>query len=204
MSRCAAELETKDRLLDVAIDLFASRGYAGTSIRDIAGAIGMSISTIYHYYGSKEGILLAIVDQSIARLYDKLQRVADLDSDPVERFALLVRTNLTLSGRFRNEARVYTLELEQLPAAAQERIRQFQRGILDLYVGQLRALSEHDLLVAGDVTVLAFGALGVVNWPLRWFREGGALSLEEVTEEVVRFVMRACLRPEEAARWSGS
>lgn len=191
-----AEPETKDRLLEVAIDLFATEGYAGTSIRDIAKAMGMSISNIYHYYGSKEGILLAIFQQSADRLHEDLRRVAELDIDPLARFALLMKTNLTLSGRFRNEARIYTIEREQFPAEAQERTRTVQRQILEIYVGQLRALDEKGLLVPGDITLLAFNVLGVINWPLRWFREGGAFSFEQVGDEIVRFVLRGCLKPE--------
>jgi TetR/AcrR family transcriptional regulator, cholesterol catabolism regulator len=190
------EVETKDLLLEVAIDLFASKGYAATSIRDIANGMRMSISNIYHYYGSKEGILLAIFEQSAVRLYEDLEQVAESDVEPVERFARLVRTNLTHSGRFRNEARIYTIEREQYPPQAQERVRQLQRQILDIYVGQLRGLSEQGLLAQGDVTVLAFNVLAVINWPLRWFREGGALSFDQIAEEVVRFVLRGCLKPE--------
>jgi TetR/AcrR family transcriptional regulator, cholesterol catabolism regulator len=195
-NRPSAEPETKDRLLEIAIDLFATEGYAGTSIRDIAKAMGMSISNIYHYYGSKEGILLAIFEQSADRLYDNLRRVAELDIDPLTRFSLLMRTNLTLSGCFRNEARIYTIEREQFPPEAQERTRAVQRQILKIYVDQLRALEEQELLAPGDLGVLAFNVLGVINWPLRWFREGGALSFEQVGDEIVRFVLRGCLKPE--------
>ncbi len=57
-------LENKDKLLKTAIDLFAAKGFKGTSIRDIAQAMGMSISNIYHYFGSKEGLMLAILENS--------------------------------------------------------------------------------------------------------------------------------------------
>jgi AcrR family transcriptional regulator len=174
----SADVETKHLLLEVAVDLFASKGYAATSIRDIASGMGMSISNIYHYYGNKEGILLAIFEQSAVGLYEDLKRVADSDADPVERFAQLVRANLTHSGRFRNEARIYTIEREQFPPEAQERVRQLQRQILDMYVSQLRRLAEKGLLAQGDVTVLAFSVLGVINWPLRWFRGEGMLSFD--------------------------
>ncbi len=190
------ELETKDLLLEVAIDLFATKGYAATSIRDIANGMGMSISNIYHYYGNKEGILLAIFEQSAVRLYEDLERVAELDMDPAERLGLLVKTNLTHTGRFRNEARIYTIEREQYPPEAQERVKRLQRQILDMYVGQLRAIAAQGLLVHGDITVLAFNILGVVNWPLRWFREDGPLAFDQVVEEIAGFVLRACLRPE--------
>jgi len=183
------EPETKDRLLEVAIDLFATRGYVGTSIRDIAGAMGMSISNIYHYYGSKEGILLAILEQ-----------VAGLRIDPLERFELLLRTNLTLSGRFQNETKVYTIDKEQFPLEAQEQTRLVQRKILRIYVDQLEALDEAGLLAAGDVTILAFNILGVINWFLRWYRDGNRFTFENVADEIVPFILRGALKPEVSER----
>lgn len=190
------EPETKDRLLEVAIDFFATRGYVGTSIRDIAGAMGMSISSIYHYYGSKEGILLALFEQSAARLLENLEQVAGLRIDPLERFELLLRTNLTLSGRFQNEAKVYTIDKEQFPPEAQERTRLVQREILRIYIEQLKALDEVGLLASGDLTVLAFNILGVINWPLRWYRDGGRYTFASLVDEIVPFILRGTLKPE--------
>jgi len=194
------EPETKDRLLEVAIDLFATRGYVGTSIRDIAGAMGMSISNIYHYYGSKEGILLAIFEQSAVRLLENLEQVAGLRIDPLERFELLLRTNLTLSGRFQNETKVYTIDKEQFPLEAQEQTRLVQRKILRIYVDQLEALDEAGLLAAGDVTILAFNILGVINWFLRWYRDGNRFTFENVADEIVPFILRGALKPEVSER----
>ena len=50
----------KERMIEVAIDLFSAKGYKGTSIRDIARAMGVSISNICHYFDNKEGLWLAI------------------------------------------------------------------------------------------------------------------------------------------------
>ena len=52
---------TKERIPDVALTLFAERGYAGTSMRDIAGALGITKGALYRHYTGKEAILAAIV-----------------------------------------------------------------------------------------------------------------------------------------------
>jgi len=56
--------ETKNKTIKVAIALFATKGFKGTSIREISRAMDMSISNIYHYFGNKEGLMLAILEQS--------------------------------------------------------------------------------------------------------------------------------------------
>lgn len=60
-------LETREQVIKAAIDLFSTKGFNGTSIRAIANAMGMSISNIYHYFVNKEGLMLAILEQSSKR-----------------------------------------------------------------------------------------------------------------------------------------
>lgn len=58
-----AKLNTKSAILETALDLFSKEGYAGTSIRNIAAAVGIRESAIYNHFKSKEDILKAIVNQ---------------------------------------------------------------------------------------------------------------------------------------------
>ena len=55
--------DTKERILDCAIDLFAERGFEGVSVRDIAAAVGIKASSLYKHYENKEAILENIFEQ---------------------------------------------------------------------------------------------------------------------------------------------
>jgi AcrR family transcriptional regulator len=55
--------ETRAQILDVALRLFTERGYEGTSIRDLADALGMTKSALYYHFTSKEAVIMAIVDE---------------------------------------------------------------------------------------------------------------------------------------------
>ena len=90
----AESLTTREKLLDVAIDLFARNGFKGTSIRDIAREMDMTISNIYYYFGSKYGLLLAILEHFSTKLKDDVQRAVQTETEPLERFKLLVSTHL--------------------------------------------------------------------------------------------------------------
>jgi AcrR family transcriptional regulator len=77
----AAEV-TRARILEVATELFYARGYAGTSIRDIAEALGLTKGALYYHFAGKE----ALLDAMVAPLFDGLerltQRVAGGELDP--------------------------------------------------------------------------------------------------------------------------
>jgi AcrR family transcriptional regulator len=190
--------ENKERLLEVAIDLFGARGFKGTSIRDIANTMGMSISNIYHYFGNKEGLLLAILQRSSNELLESLDdALRHSGLEPIERFKALLRRHLTVTHGRAGEAKIFALDEEHLTPEGNEINRRIQRRVLDTYVSELKALKVQDYVRCGDVTVAAFNILGVINWYSRWYRSSGLLSREEVVQEIISFVCHGILSTQE-------
>ena len=71
---------TRQAILDAALDLFAEKGYFGTSLRDIARAVGVRESALYNYFPSKEGMFDALL---AAEHETKLERFAPLLADTI-------------------------------------------------------------------------------------------------------------------------
>lgn len=71
-AKVPGEKPTRERIFDAAVSLFAERGYDRTSIRDIAGAVGITESAVYRHYPSKESILDAIFTYVESRVYSPL------------------------------------------------------------------------------------------------------------------------------------
>lgn len=181
--------DTQKRLIEVAIDLFASRGFRGTSIRDIACAMGMSISNIYHYFGSKEGLLLSILQNSAKQVVDQLDLVNDQESDPVERFKSLIKTHILMSKDHKKEVKIFFLDEEHLSQEGIEINKQFQRDVLNIYKRELETLKTRGYIRYENLTALALNILGVINWQLRWYRPDGSIPLEKIAEEILTFIM---------------
>ncbi|TQS40173.1 TetR/AcrR family transcriptional regulator [Cryptosporangium phraense] len=78
-------------LLAAAREEFAERGYGGASIRDIAQRAAVSLAALYHYYGSKQELLYALLDEGMD-VYDQisLQALGRTGDDPAERLEALV------------------------------------------------------------------------------------------------------------------
>ncbi|MBI5585354.1 MAG: TetR/AcrR family transcriptional regulator [Deltaproteobacteria bacterium] len=182
-------IENKDKLIKTAIDLFAAKGFKGTSIRDIAQAMGMSISNIYHYFGSKEGLLLAVLEESSRKLLERLRQVTQMDLEPLERFKLLLETHIRISEARMNEAKIFALDEEHLSPEGNEINRQIQREVLNIYLQELQVIKDLGLIRSKNLTVTAFNIFGTVNWLLRWYHPEGNLSLEEICQELVDFIL---------------
>jgi AcrR family transcriptional regulator len=67
-------LRSTDRILKKALELFSDKGYDATSLREICEAAGITKPTLYHFYGSKEGVYRAIVDGALARFQSDVVR----------------------------------------------------------------------------------------------------------------------------------
>jgi AcrR family transcriptional regulator len=83
LSRGARE----QQLMDIAQELFISRGYADTSIEDIVRAAGVTRPILYEHFGSKEGIYLGCVQRARRKFEADLAAVSDPDLPPIEQFA---------------------------------------------------------------------------------------------------------------------
>jgi TetR/AcrR family transcriptional regulator, regulator of cefoperazone and chloramphenicol sensitivity len=69
-----ASRATPARLLEAAIELFASRGFSGTSVRDIAERAGANVAAGHYHYGSKEGLYLEVLREQFAEVRAQLER----------------------------------------------------------------------------------------------------------------------------------
>lgn len=59
------QLSSQDRILNTSLDLFSSKGYDATSVREICDAAGITKPTLYHFFGSKEGVYRALVEGAL-------------------------------------------------------------------------------------------------------------------------------------------
>ena len=185
--------DSREQLMQIAIDLFASKGFKGTSIRDLGKAADVSISNIYHYFGSKEGLLLAILDRSSTLIHERLKQVSELNLNPLERFKAILEIHIKLSEQFKKETKIFFMDEEHLSPKGLAINKEIQRAILEIYLKELTAMREAGYLRSRSLHVAAFNILGVINWKLRWYRWDGPMPQEQVTREMIDFIMHGVL-----------
>ena len=186
--------EKQGIIIDAALEVFRQKGYANARMADIAKRAGVSYGLVYHYFGSKEGLLFAVLERSTRGIVERLRQVCESGSrDPLERFKLLLRTHLSLIlDTYRKEARILFLDEEHLIRISKE----FQVDILNMYRSQLQTLQSQGYIdKKRNVIALAFNILGVINWHLRWYKPGGVMSLDDVADEMLSFVLHGLLVP---------
>ena len=88
--------KTRQKLVDVARQLFAKTGFENTTMNDIATASGKGRRTLYTYFNNKEEIFYAVIEGELERLSDKLEEVAEKKMRPQDKIIELIYTHLSM------------------------------------------------------------------------------------------------------------
>ncbi len=184
------EYSRRDELIQVAIDLFAAHGYAGTSIRDIANTTGHSVSNVYHYFENKEALWLAILEHSASGIPERLKKAAQVSGEPIERFTRMLHTHLREAVKHQREAKIFFIDEDRLSRKGKKINQRTQREFLNLYKEQLLVLQNNGAIQSNNLSILAFNILGIINWHLRWQNKIRNMSKQAVREEIVGFILR--------------
>jgi TetR/AcrR family transcriptional regulator, cholesterol catabolism regulator len=175
----------KEYVMEVAANLFGSKGYSGTSMRDVAAALDVSISTTYYYFKNKEDLLFQIAEKHGRDMLSVLNKTIELYKDPLERLHRMIFNHVCFLQQRRGEIKVYAEEQVNLSGEDQKAIRDQQRMIYQTYVGQLEGLKELGLLRIDQPRTAAFALFGMVNWTYRWFKQGGEDQIRDVANILV-------------------
>ena len=89
-------LKTRQKLVDIARQLFAKKGIEGTTMNDLAVASGKGRRTLYTYFKSKEDVYYAVIESELERLSDKLDEVAAKKTSPQDKIIELIYTHLSM------------------------------------------------------------------------------------------------------------
>jgi TetR/AcrR family transcriptional regulator, cholesterol catabolism regulator len=171
--------------------VFAQRGYEETSVQELAEELGLAAGALYHYFGSKEQLLIRICDQLMDPLLERALELVDDGQQPPERqLRELVRLWVAHVIEHRDQMLVFQQQRHAIERGPQWRTvrarrKQFER-IVDEVLGRVQS--------AGAGTPLhpriAVGALlGMVNHTAQWYRPKGPLGAVEIADSYVDLLL---------------
>jgi AcrR family transcriptional regulator len=165
-------------MLDAGERIFGARGFRGASMDEIAEASGITKALLYQYFGSKEGFYAACVEPARARLFDRLERVAEEASDTRTR----LRAVITEYFDYLDEQRGSWWLL--YGDASMDAVNEMRRRNAEVIAG----LIERDIRAAGgtprdeDVEMLGHLIVGSGEQVARWWLDHPALPKEHAVE----------------------
>ncbi len=98
--RYTSVMDNRGTILERALILFSERGYDAVGVQEICDAAGITKPTLYHYFGSKRGLLEAILEQSFSALRNRLTIAADYRGDLPLTLQTIAETYFSFAGEF--------------------------------------------------------------------------------------------------------
>ena len=167
----------RGKLLQVAAHLFRNKGFERTTVRDLAGAVGIQSGSIFHHFKSKDEILRAVMEETI-RYNTALMRAAIADAGGVrERVLALIRCELqSIMGGSGEAMAVLVYEWRSLSEDGQAKVLALRDIYEELWL-QVLGEAKDAGFIRGDVFITRRFMTGALSWTTTWFRPGGSLSL---------------------------
>lgn len=181
----------REAILRVAIDLFGERGFAGTSLDDVADRLGVTKPTIYHYFKTKEDILFQGVQVGMAALQESLDSDSS-GSTGLERLRHYLQEYALVAvgpyGRCVNRAADHELSPDNRDAFRAHR-RTIDHGIRSMIEAGMADGSIRRI----NARLASFAITGALNSMSKWFNPEGNLDAKDVALEMVDIMLTGIL-----------
>jgi len=171
-------------ILTAAARIFREKGYHGTSVQDIAEAVGLLKGSLYHYIRSKEQLLARLFEGSLAGTIDELESIAARSGSPTDRLRDMVRVYVMSVTANLDAVGIYLREWRSLPAPELARVRARRRAMRRLFEDVIaEGIKRRELSVA-DPKIAALAIIGMCNWTYEWYRPRGRLPPTALADEL--------------------
>ena len=182
-----------DYILSSAATLFSRRGYHAVGIRELADAVGLSTSTLYHYYPTKQDILFAVISRFLHEFTERLVAgLRDGSVPPRQRLERAVTDHVLLTVTRREELLAGNPVLNALTAEQQAHIAVLRRGYRDAVRDVIAEGAAAGQFHVADPLLTAMAMLDMLDGIRSWYHEDGALSLTALAARYRTFALALC------------
>jgi AcrR family transcriptional regulator len=175
--------QTRERLRQLALDLFWEKGYRKTSTRDLAAALGVKQASLYYHVKNKEELLYDICSSSLQHVIEQVEAAAHSTTDPLEALAAIARTHMVATLEQQRQMLVSMYDYRSLSAGFFEEINifwtRYELMVTRIYdqaivSGQMRSGIPHKYHY--------HAVMSMTNWSVLWYRPDGELPLAQLAQ----------------------
>jgi TetR/AcrR family transcriptional regulator, cholesterol catabolism regulator len=181
VARRAGVKGTRGSILEVATRLFGAQGYTGTTMRDIASAVGVLPGSLYTHIDGKEDLLLEIVEAGIDKFLALGYAAVAGPGNAEDRIRQLIKGHVAIVAQNAERTLVVFHQWRYLTgenlARIVEKRRQYELIMTTVVEdGRREGIFNSEL----DLKTSVLGLLGALNWTAEWYKPDGPDSGEEI------------------------
>jgi AcrR family transcriptional regulator len=182
-------ISRKEQIIHTAAKLFKEKGYAATSMRDIATELGIEAASLYHHIKSKEEILDTICFATADKLLASIAEVNDIYFNAEEKLRLAIKNHVYIISENINQSAVFLHEWRSL---SEPKLTEF-KTLRDAYENELKVILkegvDEDVFADVDQKFATLTILSTVNWINEWYNPKGKMNAAEIATKLSDFIM---------------
>ncbi|MFE7244055.1 TetR/AcrR family transcriptional regulator [Streptomyces sp. NPDC057580] len=187
----------RSELLGIAAEMFATRGYAQTTVRDIADEAGILSGSLYHHFSSKEAILTELLQDFLGSLHQRFVTIVEEGDNPKAILDSLIRSSFAAINEVPHAVALYQKESSYLATVPEFKfvantsrdIEQVWLGVLD--AGRMSGIFRKDL----DRDLVYRYIRDAIWASVHWYRPGGRLTHETMADQYIALLHDGLLKP---------
>jgi TetR/AcrR family transcriptional regulator, cholesterol catabolism regulator len=174
----------KEEVMNVAARLFAAKGYYATTLDQIAEEIGVTKPALYYYVTNKEDILRTIVNRMMEPM-EEVTKIGISSLTPREKIAGIIHILVRFAADRRDTALIAFEQSNILPKRSRDALRKRQKEVENTVQQVIKDGIARSIFTDVNVKMASFAILAVSNSAYRWYRPGGNLTPEKISEQFI-------------------
>mgnify|MGYP003344632321 CR=1 FL=1 len=174
---------SKEAILYAAARVFRQKGYHGSSMADIAEAVGLQKASLYHHFTGKQEILFELLDKALEILASRMDRVMAMKIPADEKLRYAMREYLQTLSDQGDVVSVLLLEHRSLNHTFQNRHIPNRDRFESLWRELIQTGVEEGSFCVEDIPLAVRGILGVLNWTITWYQVDGKFTILQIADQ---------------------
>lgn len=179
----------KQELIHTAACLFKQRGFASTSMRDLAAELGMEAASLYHHIKSKDELLEVICFDLADKLTTAVTEVNDIYFNAEDKLRMAIKNHVEILTQNIHFSTVFIQDWRHL---TEPKLTEF-RALRDAYENGMRIIVQEgkneDIFDDVDEKFAALTVLSTLNWINEWYSPTGKMNAEQISHKLSDFIL---------------
>ncbi len=182
-------INRREQIISTAAKLFRNKGYAASSMRDIANELNIEAASLYHHIKSKEEILEMICFSMANKFLSSIAEVNDIYFNAEERLRKAILHHVEIITEDIDKSAVFLREWRSLPENSLNDFVQLRNHYESEFTKIMESGVQEDVFDHVDVKFAVLSVLSSVNWINEWYRPEGKMGVNEIAQKISDFVL---------------
>lgn len=183
------ELSRKEQIIATAQELMRSRGYLGTSMRDIASALQIEAASLYNHIANKEEILSSVCFGMAEKFLKAIHEVNDIYFNSEERLRLAVRNHIQILTQNLDASFVFIHEWRNLAPATKKEFIAMRDEYENEFLKILQNGEDEGIFEEVNNKFAVLTILSSLNWVVEWYHADGEMTPAQIADKLTDFML---------------